>query len=335
MADRYDVIRYPATRSADAPRPRRRVATLFGIDAVAPRCRARDRLRRRRQPARHGARAARRDFVGFDLSGGRSSWRKRVRTSSASRTCASRRSGSRTFEAPAASFDYVVAHGVFSWVPGPRPRAAARALRARPLRRAASRSSATTRCPATASARRCASCSRSSSRASTSRGERIAGARAPARAAQRRERARDRDRRRGGGARTRAPDALLFHDALAEVNDAFAHHGLRRARRGPRAALPRRGRPARPAHRRPAARRPRRAAGHRRRPAPRARCSTTSSCAAFARRCSCRAGVALDRARPIAARIASLAVASPARALVADDERPEPRDVRGARAARA
>jgi SAM-dependent methyltransferase len=38
------------------------------------------------------------------------------------------------FDAPPGSFDYAIAHGIFSWVPAPRAGAAAGALRAGPVR---------------------------------------------------------------------------------------------------------------------------------------------------------------------------------------------------------
>ena len=69
---------------------------------------------------------------------------------------------------PAGSVDYVIAHGVFSWVPEPVRATPARALRLGALARRASRTSATTRCPAAIRARRCARCSPTTSAGSRS-----------------------------------------------------------------------------------------------------------------------------------------------------------------------
>ena len=172
------------------------------------------------------------------------------------------------FAPPAGGFDYVIAHGVYSWVRAARcaiacSPSAASALRPRP----AWPTSATTRCPADACARRCATCSSSTPPSSTDPRERIEQARALLRfllegwpaehelgALMRGQAERLLD----------APTRALLHDELAEVNDAVYFHEFAAHAARARAAVPRRGRLLRDADRRgpePAARRPARDRG--------------------------------------------------------------------------
>ena len=271
MADRYDAVRYPGHAFPQTHPDRRRGAR----DALRPR---RGRARGLQACSRSAAataatcsawrsRCPEATFAGFDIvrAGDRVA-RGHAHDSSSSRTCASRRSGSRT---------------------------------SRPRRRASTTSSpmASSRgCPT-----RCASgCSRSAAHVLSERGVafvsynalpgyrlrqtlrellalelegiedpalRIAGARRLLALLERRERARDPDRRRGRRAERALGRAAVSRRARGGQRGVLVLR-VRRARRGPRPAVPRGGRPARDADRHAAARHPRHAAG--RRAAPRA-----------------------------------------------------------------
>ena len=222
MADRYDVIRYPGHAFAQTHPDRvAALAKLFGIDAAAPaRCRMLE-IGCGDGGNLLGMALALPDasFVGFDLSGRAIDIARARAHELGLANLRFEEIGIEAFEAPAASFDYVVAHGVFSWVPTPSA----------------------------------SGCSSSAATSSSERGiafvsynalpgsgapelrellaielegvdeprERLAGARAVlARLSGENEPA------TAIGAEAAAlnarTDALLFHDALAEVNDAFA-----------------------------------------------------------------------------------------------------------------
>ena len=179
-----------------------RARASSGVDA-APRAIARGRAARRR------ARAGQRD----------------ARGAARSRTSRRRR----------ASFDYVIAHGVYSWVAPRGARSPARASAASALRRrTAWPTSATTPCPADACARRCATCSSSTPPSSPTR---ASASRRRGRCCASCSRARRPSTGSGRSCATRpsacstARDASLLHDELAEVNDAALLPRVRRARR--------------------------------------------------------------------------------------------------------
>ena len=321
MADRYDVIRYPGHAFAQTHPDRvAALATLFGIDPVAPAgCRMLE-IGCGDGGNLLGMALALPDasFVGFDLSG-RAIDLAQARADELGLTnLRFEEIGIEEFDAPAGSFDYVVAHGVFSWVPDP--------VRDQLLKL----------CGHVLSAHGVAFVSynalpgyrlRQSLRellALELQGvdeprERLAGARRVlARLSGENEPA------TAIGAEAAAlharTDALLFHDALAEVNDAFAitefaaraaGHGLQYLAEADlrdlrtdvlppevRDALPDAGDVLR-----------------------REQILDYLKLRRFRQTLLCRADVALDRA-PVAARIASLWVASPVRAIAADDERP-------------
>jgi hypothetical protein len=122
MADRYEEVRYPG-HAFPQTHPDRvaAIATLFGLDPVAP---ARCRLLEigcgdggnllGMALTLPGA-----SFVGFDTSA-RAIELAQARADELGLTnIAFDEIGIEDFEAPEAGFDYVVAHGVYSWVPDP------------------------------------------------------------------------------------------------------------------------------------------------------------------------------------------------------------------------
>ena len=188
--------------------------------------RAGARLRRRRQPGRRwrsrcpGASSSAIDAAPGAIAHGRSS-----STRSGWATSTLDAAVDRGLRAGAGGFDYVIAHGVYSWVP-PRSatparhlpaRAAARGRRLRQLQRAARRA------PARGAARHAAS---STPPALADPRERIAQARALLRfLLEGCAGARLGARCAAGRARwSTASDANLLHDELAEVNDAVYFH---------------------------------------------------------------------------------------------------------------
>jgi SAM-dependent methyltransferase len=321
VADRYDAIRYPGHAFAQTHPDRvAALATLFGMDVAPP---ARCRLLEigcgdggnllGMALALPGA-----TFVGFDTSGRAIELARARARELGLANVRLEEIGIEDFDAPAGSFDYVVAHGVFSWVPDPvRERllglcghalseqgVAFVSYNAQPgyrLRQSLRELLALELEGVDEPAARIAGARRVLAR--------LSGENEPATAIG-----------TEAAALHARSDALLFHDALAEVNDAFsisefaaraARHGLRYlAEADPRDlrtdVLPPDIRDALPG--------------------PddvlrREQILDYLKLRRFRQTLLCRAGVAVRR-RPMAARIASLSAASPARALVADDERP-------------
>ena len=137
------------------------LATLFGLGPAAPeRCRVLElgcgdagNL----VPIATGCRAS---FVGFDAAPGAIARGRRLVTALGLDNVTLEARTLEDFAAPGASFDYVIAHGVYSWVaPAVRDRLLALCRNALPT--TAWPTSATTPCPADACARRCATCSSS------------------------------------------------------------------------------------------------------------------------------------------------------------------------------
>ena len=321
MPDRYDQVRYPGHAFAQTHPDRvAALATLFGIEPVAPaRCRLLE-IGCGDGGNLLGMALAlpQASFVGFDLSG-RAIDLARARVAELGLTnLRLEEIGIEDFEAEAGSVDYVVAHGVYSWVPDP------------------VREQLLALCGHVLSARGVAFVSYNALPGYRQRqtlrellavelegvdepGERLAGARRVlARLSGENEPA------TVIGAEAAAldarSDALLFHDALAEVNDAFAisdfaaragGHGLQYLAEADLRdlrvdMLPADVRDALPG------------------PDDILRRETVLDylrLRRFRQTLLCRAELAVDRV-PAAARIASLAAASPARALVADAERP-------------
>ena len=233
MADRYDVIRYPGHAFAQTHPDRvAALATLFGIDPVAPAgCRMLE-IGCGDGGNLLGMALALPDasFVGFDLSG-RAIELARARADELGlANVRFEEIGIEDFDAPAASFDYVVAHGVFSWVPDP--------VRERLL----------ALCGNVLSERGVAFVSYNALPGYRHRQtlrellalelegvdeprRRIAGARARARAPQRRERARDGDRHRGRGAARPLGRAAVPRRARRGQRR-VPHHGVHSPSRG-------------------------------------------------------------------------------------------------------
>jgi SAM-dependent methyltransferase/GNAT superfamily N-acetyltransferase len=321
MADRYDAIRYPGHAFAQTHPDRvAALATLFGIDAVAP---AGCRLLEigcgdggnllGMALALPGA-----SFAGFDLSGRAIDLARARADELGLDNVRFEEVGIEEFGAPAGSFDYVVAHGVFSWVPDP-VREQLLALcghvlsangvafvsyNAQPgyrLRQALRELLALELEGVEDPRRRIAGARRVLARLS---GENEPATAIGAEAAALAERS----------------DALLFHDALAEVNDAFlvtdfaaraARHGLQYLAEADLRDLRTDVLPAAVRDELPGTDDLLR----------REQILDYLKLRRFRQTLLCRAAVALERA-PVAARIAPLAAASPARAIVADDERP-------------
>jgi hypothetical protein len=138
--------------------------------------------------------------------------------------------GVEDFDAPPGSFDYAIAHGIFSWLPAP-ARERLLALCAHLLSQRGIAYVSYNALPGAACASRCASCSRFSAKAGTipRSGSRsvlalLSGDNEPATML-------------GAEAAelSRRSDALLFHDVLAEINEPYlfsefvalaAEHGL-------------------------------------------------------------------------------------------------------------
>jgi hypothetical protein len=122
MADRYDAVRYPG-HAFPQTHPDRvaAIATLFGLDPVAPaRCRMLE------IGCGDGGNVLgmaltlpEASFVGFDLSGRAIDLAQARADELGLANVRFEEIGIEDFQAPAGSFDYVVAHGVYSWVPDP------------------------------------------------------------------------------------------------------------------------------------------------------------------------------------------------------------------------
>ena len=172
-ASPYDAVPYPGHPFAQThPDRLATLATLFGLRPAPPeRCRVLELgCGDGGQPRADGARAARRELR-------RRSTPRRRRSPAARRSPRELGLANLTLEARAieelspapGAFDYVIAHGVYSWVPAAVRDRLLAVCRAALRRRAASPTSATTPCPAGACARRCATCSSSTPPSSPTR----------------------------------------------------------------------------------------------------------------------------------------------------------------------
>lgn len=122
MADRYEAVRYPG-HAFPQTHPDRvaAIATLFGLDPLAPaRCRMLE------IGCGDGGNLLgmaltlpEASFVGFDLSGSAIGLAQARAKELGLTNVRFEEIGIEDFETPEGSFDYVVAHGVFSWVPDP------------------------------------------------------------------------------------------------------------------------------------------------------------------------------------------------------------------------
>ena len=171
-ASPYDTVPYPGHPYVQShPDRLATLARLFGLSPAPPSAAACSSSAapagatssrwRPRCPARASSASTRRRAIARGRSSARSGWQRELQP------------GHRGVRAGLGSFDYVISHGVYSWVPAAvRERLLAICGRAR---RAAWPTSATTRCPAGTCARRCAKCSSSTPSGSPTRASACAG----------------------------------------------------------------------------------------------------------------------------------------------------------------